>query len=76
MQSNIHLFPWQQTDLFQTDVSDDLKEEYRQNVFYPMHLGIIRERVSRGGYSTTREFLADTEWILHNCIIFNGGVVM
>ena len=25
-----------------------------------------------GEYQSTREFTHDTEWILHNCIIYNG----
>ena len=34
---------------------------------------LILQKVQQNGYSTTRDFLADTEWIHHNCIIFNGG---
>lgn len=32
------------------------------------------QRVEGEQYSTTRQFLHDTEWILHNCIIYNGGM--
>lgn len=31
------------------------------------------QKVSSGKYQSTREFTHDTEWILHNCIIYNGG---
>ena len=65
---------------------------YKEYVFFPMHLGKIKEvsvagfrlRMSIsfllvglqkvGQYQSTREFTHDTEWILHNCTIYNGGM--
>ena len=32
------------------------------------------QKVMARQYGSTREFLHDTEWILHNCIIYNGGI--
>jgi hypothetical protein len=34
---------------------------------------VTLQKVSNGKYQSTREFTHDTEWILHNCIIYNGG---
>ena len=31
------------------------------------------QKVTAGDYQSTREFTHDAEWILHNCIIYNGG---
>ncbi len=31
--------------------------------------------MSASKYQSTREFTHDTEWILHNCIIYNGGIL-
>ena len=31
------------------------------------------QKVAAGDYQSTREFTHDAEWILHNCIIYNGG---
>ncbi|XP_019851063.1 PREDICTED: protein kinase C-binding protein 1-like isoform X2 [Amphimedon queenslandica] len=61
------------TEIFQKDIPEDIISHYREYVFHPMHLGIIKERVLSGYYNSTREFLHQTEWILHNCIIYNGG---
>jgi hypothetical protein len=33
----------------------------------------ILQKVAAGDYQSTREFTHDAEWILHNCIIYNGG---
>lgn len=27
-------------------------------------------------YGSTEAFLADVKWILHNCIIYNGGEII
>ena len=35
---------------------------------------LCMQRVETEHYGTTRQFLHDTEWILHNCIIYNGGM--
>ena len=32
-----------------------------------------QQKVMRNEFQSTREFLHETEWILHNCIIYNGG---
>ena len=61
------------TELFQRDVPDDLMLHYKEYIFFPMHIGKIEQKVKGVGYQSTREFLHDTEWILHNCIIYNGA---
>jgi len=33
----------------------------------------LPQNVEAGKYHSTKEFVADTEWIQHNCIIYNGG---
>jgi len=62
------------TEIFQAAVPDDIMTHYREYIFFPMHLGRIKEKVMARQYGSTREFLHDTEWILHNCIIYNGGI--
>lgn len=42
-----------------------------QTIFLSFFLGL--QKVSAARYQSTREFTHDTEWILHNCIIYNGG---
>lgn len=61
------------TELFQREVPDDIMAHYREYIFFPMHIGKIEQKVKSVGYQSTREFLHDTEWILHNCIIYNGA---
>jgi hypothetical protein len=61
------------TEIFQKDIPEDIIDHYKEYVFHPMHLGMIKEKVLAGKFSSTREFLHETEWILHNCIIYNGG---
>lgn len=33
------------------------------------------QNVKKKMYGCTEAFLADAKWILHNCIIYNGGMV-
>lgn len=118
------VIPHIQTEIFQAPVPPDILTHYREYIFFPMHLGKIKEvqihvrysiylvidvcalfeyvihpgmydtgrmhmcgvimvphifsllqKVSSGHYQSTREFTHDTEWILHNCIIYNGGIL-
>lgn len=34
---------------------------------------IIIQNIKKKMYGSTEAFLADVKWILHNCIIYNGG---
>jgi hypothetical protein len=61
------------TEIFQHPVPSDILKHYKEYIFFPMYLNKIKERVEEEHYGTTRQFLHDTEWILHNCIIYNGG---
>ena len=45
---------------------------YEEYVIYPVDIGRLEENIKKKMYSTTRGFLADFRWILHNCIIFNS----
>ena len=46
---------------------------YRDYVSFPMDLQTIEKNVKKKHYGSTEAFLADTKWILHNCIIFNSA---
>ncbi len=45
---------------------------YKDYVFFPMDLQTMEKNVKKKHYGSTEAFLADTKWILHNCIIFNS----
>ncbi|XP_067665413.1 MYND-type zinc finger-containing chromatin reader ZMYND8-like [Haliotis asinina] len=45
---------------------------YSDYVFHPMDLGILEKNIKKKMYGCTEAFMADTKWILHNCIVFNG----
>uniref|UniRef100_A0A8C2ICX3 Protein kinase C binding protein 1, like n=1 Tax=Cyprinus carpio TaxID=7962 RepID=A0A8C2ICX3_CYPCA len=51
------------TEPFQKPVSLEQHPDYAEYIFHPMDL-VSTKYVS---------FLADMKWILHNCIIYNGG---
>ncbi|XP_065844246.1 MYND-type zinc finger-containing chromatin reader ZMYND8-like isoform X2 [Oscarella lobularis] len=45
---------------------------YRDWIFNPIDLNLLREKIQNGKYSVPQQFLYDCQWILHNCIIYNG----
>lgn len=45
---------------------------YKDYVAFPMNLQAIEKNVKKKHYGSTEAFLADTKWILHNCVIFNS----
>ncbi|XP_069701983.1 MYND-type zinc finger-containing chromatin reader ZMYND8 isoform X2 [Periplaneta americana] len=45
--------------------------QYREYVAHPMDLSLLERNIKKRMYGSTEAFLADTKWILHNCIIFN-----
>ncbi|KAK1902174.1 Protein kinase C-binding protein 1 [Dissostichus eleginoides] len=53
-------FNW--TEPFQKPVSLEQHPDYAEYIFHPMDLCTLE-----------KAFLADAKWILHNCIIYNGG---
>jgi hypothetical protein len=47
--------------------------EYRDNVIHPMDLETIEKHINQKKYSSTKAFIGDIKWILHNSIIYNGS---
>ena len=45
---------------------------YSDYVIYPVDISQLEANVAKNKYATTRAFLAEFRWILHNCIIFNS----
>uniref|UniRef100_A0A347ZJA3 Putative OSA1 n=1 Tax=Reticulitermes speratus TaxID=60591 RepID=A0A347ZJA3_9NEOP len=45
--------------------------QYRDYVANPMDLSLLERNIKKRMYGSTEAFVADTKWILHNCIIFN-----
>lgn len=45
--------------------------QYREYVAHPMDLSLLERNIKKRMYGSTEAFIADTKWILHNCIIFN-----
>lgn len=42
-------------------------------LFPDTFLNVCFQNVKKKMYGCTEAFLADAKWILHNCIIYNGG---
>ncbi|XP_061640187.1 MYND-type zinc finger-containing chromatin reader ZMYND8-like isoform X4 [Phyllopteryx taeniolatus] len=61
------------TELFQKPVSLDQHPDYAEYIFHPMDLCTLEKNIKKKMYGCTEAFLADVKWILHNCIIYNGG---
>nr|XP_023652450.1 protein kinase C-binding protein 1-like isoform X3 [Paramormyrops kingsleyae] len=62
-----------QTEPFQKPVSLEQHPDYAEYIFHPMDLCTLEKNVKKKMYGCTEAFLADVKWILHNCIIYNGG---
>lgn len=61
------------TEAFQQPVTTEVAPNYFDFVHYPMDMGTIRQKAKAGVWQCTQHFLDNSRWILHNCIIFNGG---
>uniref|UniRef100_A0A8C5GBG6 Protein kinase C-binding protein 1-like n=1 Tax=Gouania willdenowi TaxID=441366 RepID=A0A8C5GBG6_GOUWI len=61
------------TEPFQKPVSLDQHPDYAEYIFHPMDLCTLDKNIKKKMYGCTEAFLADVKWILHNCIIYNGG---
>ncbi|XP_069099563.1 MYND-type zinc finger-containing chromatin reader ZMYND8 isoform X1 [Pleurodeles waltl] len=61
------------TEPFQKPVSLDQHPDYAEYIFHAMDLSTLEKNVKKKMYGCTEAFLADVKWILHNCIIYNGG---
>ncbi|XP_077990599.1 MYND-type zinc finger-containing chromatin reader ZMYND8-like [Glandiceps talaboti] len=58
---------------FQKPVQLDLHPSYEEYVFYPMDLSTLEKNITKKMYGSTEAFLADTKWLLHNCVLYNGS---
>ncbi|XP_078092876.1 MYND-type zinc finger-containing chromatin reader ZMYND8 isoform X4 [Mustelus asterias] len=61
------------TEPFQKPVSLEQHPDYAEYIFHPMDICTLEKNVKKKMYGCTEAFLADVKWILHNCIIYNGG---
>ncbi|XP_045911316.1 protein kinase C-binding protein 1-like isoform X6 [Micropterus dolomieu] len=61
------------TEPFQKPVSLEQHPDYAEYIFHPMDLCTLEKNIKKKMYGCTEAFLADMKWILHNCIIYNGG---
>lgn len=61
------------TEPFQKPVSLEQHPDYAEYIFHPMDLCTLERNIKKKMYGCTEAFLADVKWILHNCIIYNGG---
>uniref|UniRef100_A0A8D1UKI6 Protein kinase C-binding protein 1 n=1 Tax=Sus scrofa TaxID=9823 RepID=A0A8D1UKI6_PIG len=62
-----------ETDAFQKPVPLEQHPDYAEYIFHPMDLCTLEKNAKKKMYGCTEAFLADAKWILHNCIIYNGG---
>ena len=53
-------------------VDTDQFPHYLEYIVCPVDIGLMEEKVAQRAYNSTRSFLAEFRWILHNCIIFNS----
>ncbi|XP_034724234.1 protein kinase C-binding protein 1 isoform X7 [Etheostoma cragini] len=61
------------TEPFQKPVSLEQHPDYAEYIFHPMDLCTLEKNIKKQMFGCTEAFLADAKWILHNCIIYNGG---
>ncbi|KAG5835673.1 hypothetical protein ANANG_G00246510 [Anguilla anguilla] len=61
------------TEPFQKPVSLEQHPDYAEYIFHAMDLCTLEKNIKKKMYGCTEAFLADVKWILHNCIIYNGG---
>ncbi|XP_061909877.1 MYND-type zinc finger-containing chromatin reader ZMYND8-like isoform X5 [Entelurus aequoreus] len=61
------------TEPFQKPVSLEQHPDYAEYIFHPMDLSTLEKNIKKKMFGCTEAFLADMKWILHNCIIYNGG---
>uniref|UniRef100_A0A8C6A563 Protein kinase C-binding protein 1 n=1 Tax=Marmota marmota marmota TaxID=9994 RepID=A0A8C6A563_MARMA len=60
-------------DAFQKPVPLEQYPGYAEYIIHPMDLCTLEKNAEKKMYGCTEVFLADTKWILHNFIIYNGG---
>uniref|UniRef100_A0A8B9LXG9 Protein kinase C binding protein 1, like n=1 Tax=Astyanax mexicanus TaxID=7994 RepID=A0A8B9LXG9_ASTMX len=69
----IYSFLGLQTEPFHKPVSLEQHPDYAEYIFHPMDVCTLEKNIKKKMYGCTEAFLADVKWILHNCIIYNGG---
>ncbi|OXA51902.1 protein kinase C-binding protein 1 isoform X2 [Folsomia candida] len=47
--------------------------DYFKYVVYPMDLTTLENNVKKRQYGSTEAFLADTQWLVHNSVVFNSA---
>eukprot|EP00117_Sycon_ciliatum_P012573 scpid97427/ scgid1620/ Protein kinase C-binding protein 1; Cutaneous T-cell lymphoma-associated antigen se14-3; Rack7; Zinc finger MYND domain-containing protein 8 len=65
----------QGANVFTMPVSVEIFKDYPKYIFHPVSLDSLREKLrslSGAVFQNPREFLQETKWIIHNCIIYNG----
>eukprot|EP00118_Oscarella_pearsei_P013036 m.100340 g.100340 ORF g.100340 m.100340 type:complete len:676 (+) comp37088_c0_seq2:417-2444(+) len=62
----------EESEPFEKPVDMARVTNYREWVFNPIDLSLLRERILNGKYAVPQQFVHDAQWILHNCIIYNG----
>jgi len=60
------------SDPFRNPVDTEVFSDYTDYIFHPMDVYTIEEKRKARKYGSTEAFGADVEWILHNCIVYNG----
>lgn len=60
-------------DAFQKAVPLEEHPDYVKSIFHLMVLCTFTKNAGNKMYGRTTTFLANAKWILHNCIIYNGG---
>ncbi|XP_074499883.1 MYND-type zinc finger-containing chromatin reader ZMYND8-like isoform X4 [Sebastes fasciatus] len=61
------------TEPFQKPVALEQHPDYAEYIFHAMDLCTLEKNIKKKMFGCTEAFLADMKWILHNCIIYNGG---
>jgi hypothetical protein len=57
---------------FLNEVSDDIAPGYSEEIEHPMHLTLMKKKISRGDYKSVEEFHKDVNLIVDNCVKYNG----
>lgn len=58
---------------FHQPVNEQVFNDYRQFVVYPMHLDAIEQKIASNSYKSPASFLSDCKWIHHNSYVYNNA---
>ena len=47
---------------------------YRELVVHPVDFISLEKNIKKKFYGSTEAFLSDARWVVHNSVIFNGGM--